>query len=154
MWYVGEMDCTAVTHYIDVLDTGEVTGGQLELRGPWMTIQTVATSITCSPPNAPRLTHIQYMDPESELEMPLVVETRFSVSYDTKEDVVEQAFCIPMYTRLAVGLRWYFRSIVLVLVKGGHLNHRRIRMIEGFFDTEEIAKTFFSQLEKRSVAVL
>jgi hypothetical protein len=34
------------------------------------------------------------------------------------------------------------------------LSYRRIGLLEGLFDTEQVAQTFFSQFEKRSVTVV
>ncbi|KAI4692325.1 uncharacterized protein J4E84_003294 [Alternaria hordeiaustralica] len=137
--------------------TGEVTGGQLELRGPWVTIVTTGKKGILDNNNF--LAHFQYLDPSSALEKPLVIETDDSVYhdteiiYDTQDDMVEQAFCMPICTWRNELPTWHFRGIVLVPVEDGGFNYRRIGLVDGFFKTEEEAHTFFSQFPRRSVTV-
>ncbi|KAI4929245.1 uncharacterized protein J4E92_004909 [Alternaria infectoria] len=149
--YVDAIDVTSW------LDTGEVTGGQLELRGPWVTIVTTGKKGILDNNNF--LAHFQYLDPSSALEKPLVIETDDSVYhdteiiYDTQDDMVKQAFCMPICTWRNELPTWHFRGIVLVPVEDGGFNYRRIGLVDGFFKTEEEAHTFFSQFPRRSVTV-
>ncbi|KAI4670555.1 uncharacterized protein J4E79_000837 [Alternaria viburni] len=139
------------------VDTGEVTGGQFELRGPWVTIVTTGKKGILDNNNF--LAHFQYLDPSSALEKPLVIETDDSVYhdteiiYDTQDDMVKQAFCMPICTWRNELPTWHFRGIVLVPVEDGGFNYRRIGLVDGFFKTEEEAHTFFSQFPRRSVTV-
>ena len=155
MWYVGDADCTAVTHCVEGLDTGEVTGGQLQLRGPWTTIQLVKPSPLDDTRNERRLAYFQYSDSKSALESSMV-ETFAWISYDTKDDMVEQAFCMLIYAK-QTNTHWPFRGIVLAAVEDERFIYRRIGMIMGYFDAAdatEKAHIFLSQCEKRSVTVI
>ena len=156
-YYISDADCTAITHCLNDLDTGEVTGGQLELRGPWVTIMTTGRKVDFY--NNCFHAHFQYLEPSSALETPLVVEADDSVChdteiiYDTQDDMAKQAFCMPICTWRRERPTWFFRGIVLVPVEDGGPNYRRIGLVDGFFKTEEVAHTFFSQFPRRSVTV-
>jgi len=153
-WCVGDADCTAVTHYENGLETGEVTDGKLELRGPWATLEGVTTATGGRAFSTRCLVRFPYLDPDSVLERPLVVEANAMVQYDTEGDMVDQAFCMPLYTRLSGKGRWSFRGIVLVQLDDGRSTCRRIGLAEGFFTEGEVAHTFFSQCPRRSVTVI
>jgi hypothetical protein len=77
-----------------------------------------------------------------------------SIFYDTEDDMMDQVFCVPIYARWKHGPRWSFRGIVLAPVEGQRLSYRRIVLLEGLFDTEQVAQTFFSKFEKRSATVV
>lgn len=160
IWYVEDADCLATTHCVDGSDTGEVAGGQLELRGPWTTIQTVAAMGETL--NTRRLSCLQYSDPISALEthLPLI---RALVYYDTQDDMVEQAFCIPIHATWHEFRGWTFQGIVLVPVQDERLTYRRIGLVifdlandktDAAVNTEDVAQAFFSPVEKRSVTVI
>ena len=152
-WFVGDADFTAVTHCMDGLDTGEVTGGQLKLRGPWTNIRTVKTKAIDEGLNVRRLSYFQFLDPVLSFETYLIAEDDSFVFYDTKDDIIEQAFCMPIFTRASEKGLWSFQGLVLVPVEDGCWKYRRIGLIKGSY-TAEKAHIFLSRCEKRSVTVI
>jgi len=153
--HVADADCTAVTLCINDLDTGEVTGGQLKLRGPWMAIQTTTARYEDDEPNVRRLAYLKHYDPDSVPDRSQGIEVSLSVFYDAMDDIMEQAFCMPMYTTsIRETSNSYFRGIVLVPVEDRPSTYRRIGFMVGVFHIEEVMRTYISELEIRSVMVI
>jgi hypothetical protein len=153
-WYVNELSCAAGTTCVDGMDTGEVTGGRLELRGPWIIVRTVVGRTRGDTLNARRLASFCCPRLGSALNIPLIVVADTTVFYDTQDDIVEQAFCIPIYARLRYDNRSYFRGIVLAQVEDRSQLYQRVGLVEGFLETGEVPQNLFSQFRNKRVTVI
>jgi hypothetical protein len=151
---------SASTEYYGTLETGQVMGGRLEIRGFWTRVH-VASPVTDSYDGV-----IQYFShplTAEKFDLPhLDRDSSYSITFDDPNDMPEEAFCMPLFLRDRphidkTSLIDIFGIVLVQVEKEGGL-YTRVGLLTayGCFKGNELdrAQAFLAQFEKSQVIVV
>jgi hypothetical protein len=159
-WFVDAKACTAWTKTIDDVDTNEVLAGELRLTSPLAVV-----NISNAHPPGQFSSETSRMistfgHPVSGVQIDLPTHGRDQLSYmvfDVENEVVGQAFCVPIYIypseRNSPESTQILRGLVLVKTESGDL-FRRVGCLNCLARTRATLCSLFGNFEARTIAIV